>query len=88
MSYGAPNLPADKHFFFDRHGGVSAGKYASLNGSIKSDDDRENVLKNFALAAAHYHLPLKVWLSFARERQTVPFLSVNPNVGSNLPTAW
>lgn len=43
MSYGAPNLPADKHFFFDRHGGVSAGKYASLNGSIKSDDDRENV---------------------------------------------
>ncbi len=59
MSYGAPNLPADKHFFFDRHGGVSAGKYASLNGSIKSDDDRENVLKNFALAAAHYHLPFE-----------------------------
>ncbi len=88
MSYGAPNLPADKHFFFDRHGGVSAGKYTSLNGSIKSDDDRENVLKNFALAAAHYHLPFESLAIIRQGTTNRAVLSVNPNVGSNLPTAW
>lgn len=59
MSWTAPNLPAEKHLFFDRHGGVSAGKYASLNCSIKSEDPRENILQNLSLAAAHYHLPLE-----------------------------
>lgn len=57
MSYTAPNIPANKHLFFDRHGGVSVGKYASLNCSIKSEDARENILQNFALTAEHYHLP-------------------------------
>ena len=59
MTWTAPNLPADKHLFFDRHGGVSTGKYASLNCSIKSEDSKENILQNLALAAAHYNLPLE-----------------------------
>ncbi len=56
MSWTAPNLPKGKHLFFDRHGGVSAGKYASLNYSIKSEDSRENILQNLSLAAARYNL--------------------------------
>ena len=31
MSYRAANLPAERHCFFGREGGVSEGKYASLN---------------------------------------------------------
>ncbi|HEY1411601.1 MAG TPA: peptidoglycan editing factor PgeF [Rhodopila sp.] len=39
------------HGFFTRRGGVSKGAYASLNCSISSQDDRENVLENRARAA-------------------------------------
>ena len=39
------------HGFFTRRGGVSAGAYASLNCSLSSQDDRENVLENRARAA-------------------------------------
>lgn len=59
MSYTAINLPANKHYFFDRHGGVSDGKYASLNASLRSLDSKENVFKNLKIAAAHYHQPLQ-----------------------------
>lgn len=41
MSWNAPNLPADKHRFFDRHGGVSNGRYESLNVNRKSADAPE-----------------------------------------------
>jgi len=59
MSYSASNLPKEKHYFFDRHGGVSSGKYASLNASLRSLDTRENVFKNLEIVAAHYHQPLQ-----------------------------
>lgn len=59
MSYTAPNIPDNKHFFFDRHGGVSTGKYASLNASIKSQDNRENIFQNLSLAAQHYNQPMQ-----------------------------
>ncbi len=39
------------HGFFTRRGGVSSGAYASLNCSLSSQDNRENVLENRALAA-------------------------------------
>ncbi len=61
MSYTAPNIPDNKHFFFDRHGGVSTGKYASLNASIKSQDNRENIFQNLSLAAQHYNQPMQIW---------------------------
>ena len=54
MSYRASNLPADKHCFFGREGGVSEGLYASLNTNLKSRDKRENVLKNLAVIAARF----------------------------------
>jgi polyphenol oxidase len=40
------------HGFFTRRGGVSGGAYASLNCSLSSQDDRQNVLENRARAAA------------------------------------
>lgn len=56
MSYRASNLPADKHCFFGREGGVSEGMYASLNCSLRSQDKRENVLKNLDIVAGCFGL--------------------------------
>ncbi len=46
----APTLAAP-HGFFTRRGGVSTGPYASLNCSLSGADERDNVLRNRALAA-------------------------------------
>lgn len=54
MSCLADNIPTDKHLFFDRNGGVSTGKYDSLNVSLRSLDDKENIFKNIELAAQHF----------------------------------
>lgn len=56
MSYLAHNLPVDKHCFFGREGGVSAGIYAMLNTNLKSRDVRDNVLKNLDIIAGSFHL--------------------------------
>ena len=40
------------HGFLGRRGGVSTGIFASLNCSLGSDDDRENVLENRRRAVA------------------------------------
>ena len=55
MTYTAPNLPSQKHMFFDRFGGVSKGKYDSLNASIRSQDTPQNILKNLDIAAKHFN---------------------------------
>lgn len=39
-------LPDIRHGFMTRHGGVSAGIYASLNCGLGSDDDRDAVIEN------------------------------------------
>ena len=54
MSFCAPNIPADKHLFFDRFGGVSTGKYDSLNASLHSLDKRENIFQNLDIAAHRF----------------------------------
>ena len=43
--YLAPNLPADRHAFFGRNGGVSEGIYASFNFNRKSRDKAENIVR-------------------------------------------
>ena len=40
------SIPGLRHAFFTRHGGVSGGFYASLNGGVGSDDDPANVAEN------------------------------------------
>lgn len=42
-----------RHGFFTRHGGVSAGVYASLNGGVGSSDDPEAVAENRRRMATH-----------------------------------
>ena len=44
--------PGIRHAFFTRHGGVSEGVYASLNGGWGSRDARANVIENRARMAA------------------------------------
>ena len=44
-------LPSIRHAFFTRHGGVSGGLYASLNGGIGSRDDPAHVRENRARMA-------------------------------------
>jgi YfiH family protein len=39
-------VPGLRHAFFSRHGGVSNGVYAALNGGIGSNDDPANVAEN------------------------------------------
>jgi YfiH family protein len=45
-------LPGIRHAFFTRHGGVSEGIYASLNGGVGSDDAPERVRENRVRMAA------------------------------------
>jgi polyphenol oxidase len=44
-----------RHGFFNRHGGVSQGIYASLNCGLGSRDDTAAVLENRARVARHLH---------------------------------
>src|SRR5918998_5787130 len=46
------NLPAIRHCFFTRQGGVSEGLYASLNGGLGSSDAPEKVRENRARMAS------------------------------------
>ena len=54
MSWQASNIAADKHCFFGSEGGVSIGKYASLNTNLSSRDDRQNVYRNFDIIASTF----------------------------------
>jgi YfiH family protein len=56
IPFSTATLPA-RHGFFTRNGGVSNGPYASLNCSLSGADDRANVLRNRALAAAALGVP-------------------------------
>lgn len=55
--YNAPNLPAAKHAFFGRTGGVSKGINNSLNFNYRGSDSPQNLIKNLNIAAAYYGLP-------------------------------
>lgn len=54
MGWKATNLDQSKHCFFGASGGVSQGKYASLNTNLSSRDNPDNILHNFEIIAAHF----------------------------------
>ena len=56
MSWFAPNLPKQKHCFFDGQGGFSQGIYASLNVSTKGTDNITHVWQNLEKVAAYFGL--------------------------------
>lgn len=53
MSYQAGNLPKNKHIFLGRKGGVSEGKYASLNVQIRNLDKPEAIAENRKIAVGY-----------------------------------
>ena len=55
MSYTAKNLPNDKHCFFGSAGGVSGGKYSSLNTNLSSNDSTDNLRRNFEIISAYFN---------------------------------
>ncbi len=57
--YKAPNLPDDKHLFCSNMGGVSCGKYSSLNVSLVCQDDVENIKSNIELIAKRFGLGIE-----------------------------
>ena len=54
MTYKANNINTKIHCFFGSRGGVSGGKYTSLNTNLSSQDLRLNVEHNFAIIAEHF----------------------------------
>lgn len=54
MTYQAPNLPADRHCFFGRRGGVSSGRFDSLNCNIRGSDSMENIRQNLQIIAERF----------------------------------
>ena len=56
MSYFSPNIPANKHCFFDRLGGISQGLYASRNTAFASQDNEQNIITNLTLCAQQFGL--------------------------------
>ncbi len=55
MVWTANNLDKTKHCFFGMAGGVSGGKYSTLNTNLSSADKPENLQRNFAIIAAHFN---------------------------------
>jgi YfiH family protein len=68
------NLPAIRHGFFTREGGVSTGIYASLNAGLGSDDDQTAVIENRRRIAAH--------LATTFEGKPLPDIATNYQVHS------
>lgn len=56
LQAGILAAPGIAHGFFTRHGGVSAGVYASLNGGVGSRDDPKAVVENRRRMAAHLRI--------------------------------
>jgi hypothetical protein len=59
MVYLAKNLIEKKHCFFGAEGGISGGKYASLNTNLSSQDTRLNIERNFERIAAYFDMQKK-----------------------------
>jgi YfiH family protein len=71
LSAGTLRAPGVSHGFFTRHGGVSAGVYASLNGGAGSRDAPEAVAENCARIAAA--------LGVAPQRLAIPYQIHSPD---------
>ena len=71
LSAGTLRAPGVSHGFFTRHGGVSAGVYASLNGGVGSRDAPEAVAENRARIAAA--------LGVAPQRLAIPYQIHSPD---------
>lgn len=79
MVYTAKNLLREKHCFFGAGGGTSAGKYASLNTSLSSRDNPENVHKNFEIIAAYFNKRPQDMFTLRQSVSNVAVLAEHPS---------
>lgn len=66
------NLDGINHAFFTRDGGKSKGIYSGLNVGLGSNDDKETVGQNRAIAAGYFNVPAT--------HLTTPYQIHSPNV--------
>ena len=76
---------AVKHAFFTRVGGHSLGIYKGLNVGLGSDDEREAVLANRALAAAYFSVK-PTHLATPYQIHSPNVVIIDKPIGENRPT--
>lgn len=77
--YKASVLATEKHCFFGSHGGVSGGKYASLNTNLSSQDSQEDILRNFAVIAEHFKLKTENMFTIRQSVSNVAIIADKPS---------
>ena len=78
MIYRASNIELN-HGFFDSEGGVSAGKYASLNTNVNSRDQADNVMRNMDIVAGRFAMQRKNMVSVLQSVSNVAVFFDSPS---------
>lgn len=79
MSYIAKNLPESKHCFFGSAGGVSNGKYSSLNTNLSSSDCPENLRRNFEIISEYFNKKPENMFTMRQSITNIAVLAENPS---------
>ncbi|MBQ8482387.1 MAG: peptidoglycan editing factor PgeF [Alphaproteobacteria bacterium] len=79
MSYTSGNLPSDKHCFFCSNGGVSTGKYTSLNTNLSSRDNPDNIRKNFEIISGYFKKRPENMFTLRQSISNVAVTAENPS---------
>ncbi len=90
MKLEAPSLaalPAIRHAFFTREGGVSTGIYASLNGGVGSNDRPADVAENRARMAAALAVAPERFLTAYQIHSPTVVVAAQPWAGEARPKA-
>lgn len=80
-------IPGLRHAFFTREGGVSGGRYASLNGGIGSHDDPANVVENRRRMAHQMGVTPEHFLSVFQVHSPDAVVASGPWEGASRPRA-
>lgn len=79
MSYTAKNLPQSKHCFFGSAGGVSGGKYLSLNTNLSSNDNTESIRRNFEIISGYFNKKPENMFTLRQSITNIAVLAENPS---------
>ena len=81
MSYRAANLPVERHCFFGREGGVSEGKYASLNVRKMCGDIAARVDENRKIAVETVGGKIENLMVLAQQSGTDVYFAEEASIG-------
>ena len=79
MSYTAGNLPDGKHCFFGSAGGVSTGKYTSLNTNLSSLDSSDNLRRNFEIISGYFNKSPEDMFTLRQSISNIAVSAENPS---------